>query len=83
MKWQQQLKAATQKIRTAWEYVWRPWRRFEQKWPRLSKWIAWPARAFSVLIGLLILFWMGIALSVPSVRELREVQTQIASEIYS
>jgi penicillin-binding protein 1A len=83
MKWQQELKAATQKIRTAWEYVWRPWRRFEQKWPRLSKWIAWPTRVFSALIGLLILFWLGIALSVPSVRELREVQTQIASEIYS
>lgn len=83
MKWQQQIKVAGKKLRGAWDYIWQPWRRFAQKWPRLSKWIAWPTRIFATLALLLLLFWFGISLTVPTVRELRDVQTQIASEIYS
>ncbi|MCB0631756.1 MAG: transglycosylase domain-containing protein [Saprospiraceae bacterium] len=62
---------------------WFRWQRFSESRPLLAKWIQW---AVLLTTGLLAGFWMYIMVisaTSPSLRELRALQTQGASEIYS
>lgn len=59
------------------------WQKFSERKPRLAKLIKWTGLSG---LGLFIAFWIYvfiISLTVPTARELRDIQTQGASEIYS
>lgn len=59
------------------------WHRFAEKYPRTAKWTRRISIFFSVLILLGVAFLLPILVDAPSVRTLRNVQTEAASEIYS
>lgn len=59
------------------------WKEFAVRKPRLAKWVRLSGLAFLGMVLALFVFRTAIALSVPSVRALREIQTQIATEVYS
>lgn len=59
------------------------WKRFAERWPRVSRVVKWGGIGAGSVVLFLLIGWLAILLSVPSVRELREVRTQIASDIYS
>lgn len=59
------------------------WARFAERRPRLAKWTKRIFLSVGVLCLLLFAFMLPILLDAPSVRTLRNVQTEAASEIYS
>ncbi len=59
------------------------WRRFRTRRPRLSKWTARLAVAALCFWGLVFLVFFTISLTVPTIKELKAIQTQVASDIYS
>lgn len=59
------------------------WERFSGRWPRFSRVVKWGGITGGSVLGLLLLFWLAILLTVPSVRDLRGVRTQMASDIYT
>jgi penicillin-binding protein 1A len=61
----------------------RAWGAFAAAWPRLSRMVKWGGVGAGALLGLLLLVYFSVLLTVPSVRELQEVRTQVASDIYS
>ncbi len=72
-----------EKLKDWWAAWLKRWRPFAEAKPRLSRILKWSGIAGLSLFGLLLLGWAGILLSVPTVRELKQVQTQIASDIYT
>lgn len=59
------------------------WRPFANKYPRFSRVIKWSGLGAFGLFAFVFLFLLIIMITAPSVRSLRQVQTQHASEIYS
>ncbi|MBK8703595.1 MAG: penicillin-binding protein [Saprospiraceae bacterium] len=59
------------------------WNRFAEKYPRGSRVVKWGGIAGLAGLAAVLLFTFVVFLSVPTVRQLRQVQTQHASEIYS
>ncbi|MFM8363079.1 MAG: transglycosylase domain-containing protein [Haliscomenobacter sp.] len=59
------------------------WEAFSQRKPRLARWIRWTGTAFFAGLAALFLFRTAVAVTVPSVRQLKRMQTQVASEVYS
>jgi penicillin-binding protein 1A len=59
------------------------WQRFAEKYPRGSRIVKWGGLAALLGAFALLIFTLIVFLSVPTVRQLRQVQTQHASEIYS
>lgn len=59
------------------------WQKFATRSPRLARLVQWSGMAAGALLLFLILFRFAISLTVPSMRELRGIQAQIASEVYS
>lgn len=59
------------------------WEKFRNKNPRLAKLTKWTVLSTSILLLLIFAFLLPILLDAPSVRTLRNVQTEAASEIYS
>ena len=72
-----------EKIRSFLEPALKHWRPFAQNWPRLSRLVKWGGISAFAGLALLFLSWGAILLTVPSVRELQQVRTQIASDIYT
>ncbi|MFN7120159.1 MAG: transglycosylase domain-containing protein, partial [Saprospiraceae bacterium] len=59
------------------------WERFASKRPRLAKWIKRVSLSVGIFFLLIFAFLLPIFLDAPSIRTLRNVQTEAASEIYS
>jgi len=59
------------------------WHPFAQNWPRLSRIVKWGGITAFGGLAVLFLAWAALLLTVPTVRQLREVRTQIASDIYT
>lgn len=59
------------------------WGGFATRYPRISRLVKWGGILGTLLLTVLIIFMIIVLVSVPSVRDLRQVQTQHASEIYS
>ena len=59
------------------------WEAFSLRKPRLARWIRWIGTAFFAGLAALFLFRTAVAITVPSVRQLKRMQTQVASEVYS
>jgi len=59
------------------------WQRFATKNPRLAKWTKGIALVLGIGLLLIVAFLLPILIDAPSVRTLRNVQTEAASEIYS
>lgn len=61
----------------------RPWHKFSARWPRTAR---WTKRFFLLGISMLVLLWavyFSVSLTVPSAKELKGIETQVASDIYS
>lgn len=71
------------KLRSLLEPLLNRWRLFAAKWPRLSRVVKWAGISGSAGFAVFILAWFGVLLTVPTVRELKQVRTQIASDIYT
>ncbi|MFM8449055.1 MAG: transglycosylase domain-containing protein, partial [Haliscomenobacter sp.] len=80
---QEKISGLLQAIRTAIAPLEARWKHFAAQQPRAArilKRLTWVGLAgFAALF----LFWLTVALTVPSVRSLRKLQTQVASEVYS
>ncbi|MCB0592645.1 MAG: transglycosylase domain-containing protein [Lewinellaceae bacterium] len=72
-----------ERIRSFLEPALQRWRSFAQNWPRLSRVVKWGGIAGCAGLATLLLAWAAVLLTVPTVRELRQVQAQIASDIYT
>lgn len=59
------------------------WHRFAEKRPRLAKWTKRIGLSIGILGLLILAFLLPILIDAPSIRTLRNVQTEAASEIYS
>lgn len=59
------------------------WRRFSTKSPKLAKSIKWAGFTITGIFLSILIFLFIISLTVPTARQLRQLQTQPASEIYS
>ncbi len=59
------------------------WAHFSTRRPRLSWWISRLTASLLLFFGSLFLFFFIISLTVPTVKELKAIQTQVASDIYS
>jgi penicillin-binding protein 1A len=61
----------------------RPWHKFSARWPRTAR---WTKRFFLLGISMVVLLWavyFSVSLTVPSAKELKGIETQVASDIYS
>jgi penicillin-binding protein 1A len=76
-------KRVLRRMRVSTALLKRAWRAFAQRWPRLSRVLQWGGIGAAALAALLLVGLLYVLLTLPSVRELREVRTQIASDIYS
>jgi penicillin-binding protein 1A len=76
-------KRVLRRMRVSTALLKRAWRAFAQRWPRLSRVLKWGGIGAAALAALLLVGLLYVLLTLPSVRELREVRTQIASDIYS
>lgn len=59
------------------------WNQFSARWPRSARWIK---RFFLLALSMFALLWLAyfsISLTVPSAKQLKEIETQVASDIYS
>lgn len=83
VSFQNKWNAVRERFRTTTSIMAAPWRRFQSRWPRLSRWIFRFGMAVLIGIGLLFLLYFAVSLTVPTVKELKSVQTQVASDIYS
>ncbi len=83
MSYNASLQVFLNKIKAAFSPLNERWKRFAARKPRLARWVRLSGLAFLGMVLALFVFRTTIALSVPSVRELREIQTQIATEVYS
>lgn len=59
------------------------WLHFAERQPRLALWVKRLSGLFLLGFSALFLFWITVAFTVPSVKKLRGIQTQVASEVYS
>ncbi|MBP9076302.1 MAG: transglycosylase domain-containing protein, partial [Haliscomenobacter sp.] len=83
MSYNASLQVFLNKIKAAFSPLNERWKRFAARKPRLARWVRLSGLAFLGMVLALFVFRTTIALSVPSVRELREIQTQVATEVYS
>lgn len=81
--WMQRFRQVQVKIKQGLAPYGKRWGRFAAKNPVTAWVIKWASRIALVGIFILFIIMQAIFWSVPSVRELREVQTEHASEIYS
>lgn len=72
-----------EKLSTVLAFLTARWRRFAQNRPRFSRVVKWGGLASLSGLALLFLGWIAVLLTIPTVRELRQVRTQIASDIYT
>ena len=61
----------------------RRWRTFALHWPRLSRLVKWGGTAGLAGLFLLLMSWLIVLLTIPTVSQLQRVRTQIASDIYT
>lgn len=59
------------------------WQRFSARWPRLSLWVKWAGILTALGFALIFLLFFAISLTAPTVKELKSIETQVASDIYS
>ncbi|MCB9080225.1 MAG: transglycosylase domain-containing protein [Lewinellaceae bacterium] len=72
-----------QVLKSLWQRWLVRWGRFAERYPRWSRILRFGFLLGGGFFGLLILGWLILLWSIPSVRELRQLETEVATEVYA
>lgn len=79
----EQWKQAASSIRSFSEPLIHRWKKFSDRRPRTARWLKLIFWTVASVFSLLWVIYFSISLTVPSVKELKAIETQVASDIYS